>query len=123
MYAHPRSDPPPKRAASVLDEVIVEDEDDAPVPLTSTAQVPVASAGSPVARLLGSSVELRLAIDVLGRLVAAPSPALGWRRVLFVVSGICLPPSRAERELREAARCLLGSVESSTLDPEKEASP
>jgi hypothetical protein len=115
MYAHPRSDPPPKRAVSPLDEVIVEDEHDALVPLTATVQMPHATVDRPV--------ELRIAVDELAAFVAAREPVLGWRRMLFVVSGMVLQPSRAERNLREAAALVLGSVEQSTLDPEKEAAP
>ena len=110
-------------------ELLLNDADDELVPLTPTA-APHVDAASPgeaePTRLIALprwTAAERLAYRELARFTSAGEPTLGWRYALFVVSGICLRPSRAERALRTSVRSLLDGVDPLILDPEKEASP
>ena len=107
-----------------IDELLLAEADDL-APLTTTRDIPVVAADAEVTDTSPpiASEAPRSAFDAVDRFVSSEVPVFGWRRVLFVVSGIMLPPSRAERELREAARLLVLSVGSGQPDPAKEASP
>jgi hypothetical protein len=106
-----------------LGELLLANEDDLS-PLTTTRELPAATnnvADAPSPQRTVTEVQ-HDALVVVSSFASAGEAVFGWRRVLFVVSGIILPPSRAERELREAARFLLSSVGSIDPDPAKEAS-
>ncbi|MCB0877358.1 MAG: hypothetical protein KDC46_00050 [Thermoleophilia bacterium] len=106
-----------------IDELLLAEADDL-APLTTTRDIPAVVIDDEVTDAspkIASDVP-RGAFDAVERFVSSEVPVFGWRRVLFVVSGIVLPPSRAERELREAARLLVSSVGSGQPDPAKEAS-
>ena len=107
-----------------LGELLLANEDDLS-PLTTTRELPavtiaVDDTSSPQRSMTDVQRE---ALVVVTSFTSAGEAVFGWQRVLFVVSGIIVPPSRRERELREAARVLLASVGSVEPDPAKEASP
>jgi hypothetical protein len=109
-------------------ELLLDDADDELVPLTpivapttDIADVELVAPTRLVASPRWTPAE-QLAYRDLARFVSARAPTIGWRFVLFVVSGICLRPARAERALRESVKHLLDGVDPLILDPEKEAS-
>jgi hypothetical protein len=106
-----------------IDELLLAGADDL-APLTTTRDFRVVADDAELTdtSLSSASDAPRGAIDAVERFVSSEAPVFGWRHVLFVVSGIALPPSRAERELREAARLLVLSVGSGQPDSAKEAS-
>jgi hypothetical protein len=110
-------------------ELMLADADDDLVPFASTSAAsatPVDSDELSPTRLIALprwTVAEQLAYRELARFASASEPTLGWRCVLFVVTGICLRPSRAERALRVAVWSLLQGVDPLILDAEKEASP
>ncbi len=109
-------------------QLLLDDADDELVPLTPAA-IPASIDHEPDAvastRLIAlprwTPVE-QLAYRELARFVSASGPTIGWRFVVFVVSGICLRPSQSERVLRASVASLLECVDPLILDPEKEAS-
>lgn len=106
-----------------IDELLLAEADDL-APLTTTRDIPVVAIddeATDTSPTLASDAP-HGALAAIERFVSCEVPVFGWRRLLFVVSGIVLPPSRAERELREAARLLMSSVGSGQPDPAKEAS-
>jgi hypothetical protein len=106
-----------------IDELLLAEADDL-APLTTTRDIPVVAIDDEVT-VTSPPIECdvpRGAFAAVERFVSSEVPVFGWRRVLFVVSGIVLPPSRAERELREAVRLLVSSVGSGQPDSAKEAS-
>ena len=110
-------------------ELLLDDADDELVPLSPIAIAAEVDAEPDVVastRLIAlprwTPVE-QLAYRELARFVSASGPTIGWRYVVFVVSGICLRPSQSERALRASVASLLECVDPLILDPEKEASP
>ena len=109
-------------------ELLLDDADDELVPFTPTGPAsvaPVDPGDAERTRLIALprwTTAERLAYRELARFASAGEPTLGWRHVLFVVSGICLRPLRAERALRVSVRSLLKGVDPLILDAEKEAS-
>jgi hypothetical protein len=119
--------PPPDDETPDFGELLLADADDDLVPFAATGEQHMVSveaidtdAMGPVAMPRWTAAE-RIAYRDLARFVDAAEPRLGWRRVLFVVSGIQLSPARGERVLREAVGLLLESVDPLILDSEKEA--
>ncbi len=127
MRAYTRT-PPPDDESPDVGELLLADADDDLVPIAATGRhqvVSVDAADTDSMRLVAAprwTPAEQVAYRDLARFVHAAEPKLGWRYALFVVSGIRLRPSRAERALREAAGLLLGGVDPLILDPEKEAS-
>lgn len=111
-------------------ELMLADADDDLAPLTTNTPTPVTAEPAPEPRSSGpmrlvvaprwTTLE-REAYASLLELVAAREPRLGWRHVLFIVSGICLAPSRSERALRSRIATLASSVDPVILDDDKEA--
>ena len=114
--------PVPEAESDSSVELLLDAEDDL-VPLTSTAEpssAPVESADATASEAVTSgelSPQAQRAVTRLAWLVASAGPVFGWRRWVYVVSGVCLPPVRSERELRDAVRLLMASVGSADLDP------
>jgi hypothetical protein len=105
-----------------IGELLLANEDDlSPLITRELPAVTNAVDDTPSPQLSLTDVQ-HAALVVVSSFVSAGEAVFGWRHVLFVVSGIIVPPSRAERELREAARFLLSSVGSFEPDPAKEAS-
>lgn len=111
-------------------ELLLDDADDDLAPLTTNTPAPGAADDSVAPRTDGSTRLIvaprwtsneRAAYASLLDLVAAHEPRLGWRGLLFIVSGIRLAPSRSERVLREHIATLARSVDPAILDDEKEA--
>lgn len=118
--------PPPEDDVSRPAELLLDDADDTLVPLQpSPATEPmelvgdVAPSDDVTPRRSG---EVALALDELRRFAESVDPSLGWRRVLFVVSGIRLRPSSTEHALRNQVSALLAVVDPPQTDPHKEAS-
>ena len=124
MDAHLRTTPPPKRAVIDASELLLDTDDDALVPFTAVAEPRAVSVEPTDTMPVGDALpsQMRAARTALARFAASSKPVFGWRYALFVVSGICVRPSRSERVLRESITQLLTSVEPSNLDADKEAS-
>jgi hypothetical protein len=114
--------------ADALSELMVVDETDTLTPITATAPLRVVADESALVPSV-AMVESPLSSDALNayhslmRFAASDVPVLGWQRVVFVVTGIVLGPSRAERELRVQVLLLLDGVGSLVIDATKEAAP
>ena len=121
--------PQPQHDALIADaigELIVVDETDTLTPIHATAQHPVVvdePRSSDVAFASPLDDETLSAYHSLMRFASADVPQLGWRKAVFVVSGIVLGPGRAERELRAQVLLLLSGVGSLVIDATKEAAP
>ena len=109
-------------------ELLLDDADDELVPLTPINATrpddaePDAVASTRLIALPRWTPVEQLAYRELARFASASQPCIGWRCMLFVVSGICLPPSRPERALRASVTNLLECVDPLILDTKKEAS-
>lgn len=109
-------------------ELLLDDADDALVPLSSPAltDAPAAAVGRGRVVALSASLDLTsLPAPALAELVAwlcCPEPSFGWRRALFVVSGINLGPCASERRLRLLLCDLYRAFHPSTRDHSKERS-
>lgn len=99
-----KNSPDAARADAVL--LLDDATDDALVPLSAAPSAPARSdsgLSSPIAARLQVRVLTDVRPDALRDLIVwarDPEPAFGWRRVLLIVSGINLGPSRRERRLR-----------------------
>ena len=119
----PEYEPLPAITGSGL---IVEDESDSLAPISATEQTRAASV-EPEIEPSSVTVQSPLSNDALGayrsllRFASADVPTLGWRHVVFVVTGVVLRPGRAERELRAQVVLLLDGVGSLVIDVTKEA--
>ena len=112
--------PPPEDEAPGRAELLLDDAEDGLVPLAPAPASEPAQPDAVVAPL--PSVADDAALAALRAFASSAEPQLGWRRVVFVGTGIGLAPSRAELALRAQITLLLECVGSSSLDPEKEAS-
>jgi len=110
------------------DELMLGDADDELVPFAPTSTAPAAHVDPgemqppPLSDSTRWTSAEQLAYRELVRFTSASGPTLGWRYVLFVVTGICLRPSRSERALRVSVWSLLQGIDPLILDPKKEAS-
>lgn len=111
-------------------ELLLNDADDDLAPLASPA---VITEERPLSVDLADIRDTRLVVApawtererasymALLQFASSQEPRFGWRHLLFVVSGICLMPSRSERVFREYVDVLVRSVDPAILDDEKEA--
>lgn len=112
-------------------ELLLADADDDLAPLTTNTPDTPDAVDPPIDPRDSGSMRLvvaprwtaleREAYASLLELVAAPEPRFGWRHVLFVITGVCLAPSRSERVLRSCIATLASSVDPVILDDDKEA--
>lgn len=83
-------------------ELLLDDDDDALVPITGTMPLPAADAALPAAPGDGFSDELAALVEPAIHWASSPYPAFGVRALLFAVSGVSFGISRRERDLRFA---------------------
>lgn len=120
--------PPPEDDVSQPPELLLDDADDALVPLASnTPPVPTAESTELVDDVASNHVvsrpwsgDTRNSYNELQRFVETDEPLLGWQRVLFAVSGIRLRPSRRERALRAHVSALLNGINPPPPNPNSE---
>lgn len=125
MLAYPRK--PSDDESPVAVELLLADADDDLAPLTPPARPkrelvePRAMHGTQLVAAPRFTSEQRAAYVALAAFASSGEPQVGWRRWLVVVTGICLVPSRSERELRSRIALLVRSVDPALIDDEKEA--
>lgn len=103
--------------------LLLDDDDDTLVPIAAPVAPTPAQSPEP-ARLPASTLihPADASPEVLQRALAwvtSPTPTLGWRALVFYVTGLNLGPSRRERDLRLQFCALYRAAHSSQPDPER----